>query len=73
MCGTNIKRDKKWKYIQPKKPKTIDGTFDTPPRGPVYRDITKDGNWESTGPKLIDWETRPWDSDTYDCDEESEC
>ena len=51
MCGTNIKPDKKWKYIQPKKPKTIDGifdgTFDTPPRGPVYRDITNDGNWES--------------------------
>ena len=58
MCGTNIKRDKKWKYIQPKKPKTIDGTFDTPPR---------------TGPKLIDWETRPWNSGIYHCDEESEC
>lgn len=50
MCGTNIERDKKWKYIQPKKPKkpkTIGGTFDTPPRGPVYRDIMKDRNWES--------------------------
>ena len=45
MCGTNIERDKK--RNRPKKPKTIGGTFDTPPRGPVYRDIMKDRNWES--------------------------
>lgn len=32
-----------------------------------------DSNHKITGPKLIDWETRPWDSGTYYCDEESEC
>ena len=32
-----------------------------------------DSNHGIVGPKLIEWETRPWDSDTYDCDEESEC
>ena len=46
MCGTNIKRTKVEIYST-KETENYRWHFRYAPRGPVYWDITKDGNWES--------------------------